>query len=53
MRRWAEGVLAFIERMAAERAGGRPATARTVALCGVAGTVAYSMIGARPLTPNP
>ncbi len=53
MRRWAEGALAFIERVAAERGGGLPATARTVALCGVAGTVAYSMIGARPLIPTP
>ena len=47
VRRWAEGTLEFIECMAAQRAGGLLATARTMALCGVAGTVAYSMIGAR------
>ncbi|KAK9825930.1 hypothetical protein WJX81_007732 [Elliptochloris bilobata] len=45
VRRWAEGAVEFIERVAAQRAGGLPAAARTVALCGVAGTVAYSMLG--------
>ncbi len=48
VRRWAQGALQFVERTATERAG-KPATARTVCLCGVAGTVAYSMIGARSL----
>ncbi len=46
VRHWAQGALQFVERTATERAG-EPASARTVCLCGVAGTVAYSMIGAR------
>lgn len=47
VRRWAERALEFIEGVAAARAGGLPAAARTLALCGVAGMVAFSMIGAR------
>ncbi|KAK9811730.1 hypothetical protein WJX72_009209 [[Myrmecia] bisecta] len=42
---WAEAAKGFVEQMARQRAGGQPATARTIAHCGLAGTVAYSMIG--------
>jgi hypothetical protein len=45
MRRWAEEAIGLIEGVAAERAGGQPATVRTVTLCGTAGLVAFSMIG--------
>ena len=45
MRRWAEEAIGLIEGVAAERAGGQPATVRTVRLCGTAGLVAFSMIG--------
>lgn len=39
----------FIEKVACERAGGLPATVRTIALCGTAGNVAYSLLGRSPL----
>ena len=44
LKRLAEQALAFVERVASQRAG-EPARARTVAFCGSQGTVAYSMIG--------
>ncbi|KAL4429588.1 hypothetical protein ABPG77_008637 [Micractinium sp. CCAP 211/92] len=45
LQRLAEAALPFIERVAARRAGGAPARARTLAFCGAGATVAYSMIG--------
>ena len=48
MRQWAEGAIALVEGIAAERAGGQPASVRTVRLCGTAGLVAFSMIGECP-----
>ena len=46
LQRWGQQIVAFIEDVAKERAGGAPATVRTIALCGTAGLVAYSMLGA-------
>lgn len=37
--------MSLLEEVAAKRAGGQPATVRTVRLCGTAGLVAFSMIG--------
>ena len=48
MRQWAEGAIALVEGIAAERAGGQPASVRTMRLCGTAGLVAFSMIGEAP-----
>ncbi len=48
MRQWAEGAIALVEGIAAERAGGQAASVRTVRLCGAAGLVALSMIGECP-----
>ena len=45
LRRWAGEAISLLEGVAAERAGGQPATVRTVRLCGTAGLVAFSMIG--------
>ncbi len=45
MRRWAGEAISALEGIAAERAGGQPASVRTVRLCGNDGLVAFSMIG--------
>ncbi|KAI3435784.1 hypothetical protein D9Q98_001842 [Chlorella vulgaris] len=45
LRRLAEAALPFVERAATQRAGGAPARARTLALCGEGTRVAYSMVG--------
>ncbi|EIE21146.1 hypothetical protein COCSUDRAFT_43486 [Coccomyxa subellipsoidea C-169] len=45
LQRWGQQVVAFIEDVAKQRAGGAPATVRTIAHCGTAGLVAYSMLG--------
>ena len=44
----AERALPWLEAMAAERAGGQAAHARTLARCGRAGRIAFSMLGKRP-----
>lgn len=46
LQRWGQQIVAFIEGVARERSGGAPATVRTIAHCGTAGLVAYSMLGA-------
>lgn len=45
----AEKALPWVDAMASARAGGAIAFARTIARCGRAGRVAYSMLGAVPL----
>lgn len=42
---WAEAALPWVEALATLRSGGKPARVRTVARCGCAGRVAFSMIG--------
>ena len=43
--RLAEQAVPFIERVAAQRAGGLAVRVRTLALCGGGATVAYSLLG--------
>ena len=43
---WAQAALPWVEALATLRSGGKPARVRTVARCGCAGRVAFSMIGA-------
>lgn len=50
LRQWAGEAISLLEEVAAKRAGGQPATVRTVRLCGAAGLVAFSMIGERSCT---
>ncbi|BDA45013.1 probable DNA-directed primase/polymerase protein at C-terminar half [Coccomyxa sp. Obi] len=45
LQRWGQQIVAFIEDVARERSGGAPATVRTIAHCGTAGLIAYSMLG--------
>lgn len=45
VRRWAGEAISSLEAIAADRAGGQPASVRTVRLCGNDGLVAFSMIG--------
>ena len=42
---WAEQAAGHVEAVATFRAGGLPASVRTIAHCGFTGTVAYSLIG--------
>lgn len=42
---WAEQAGKHVEEVATFRAGGLPASVRTIAHCGFAGTVAYSLTG--------
>ncbi|KAL0052967.1 hypothetical protein WJX82_010519 [Trebouxia sp. C0006] len=42
---WAEQAAGHVEEVATFRAGGLPASVRTVAHCGFTGTVAYSLVG--------
>ena len=51
MRAWAEGAAAFVRAVAQERAGGLAATVRTIAHCGNAGLVAYSLLGEEACPP--
>lgn len=45
MQRWGQQMVEFIEDVAKQRAGGLPATVRTIAHCGGGGLIAYSMLG--------
>lgn len=45
LQRWGQQVVAFIGDVAKQRSGGAPATVRTIAHCGTAGLIAYSMLG--------
>ena len=47
MQAWAEGAAAFVQSVAQERAGGLAVSVRTIAHCGTAGIVAYSLLGER------
>ena len=42
---WAEKAARHVEQVASFRAGGLPASVRTIAHCGFTGTVAYSLTG--------
>lgn len=42
---WAEKATGHVQEVATFRAGGLPAVVRTIAHCGFAGTVAYSLTG--------
>ena len=48
---WAEQAARHVEEVATFRAGGLPASVRTIAHCGFTGTVAYSLTGWLPLSP--
>lgn len=43
--RLAAAAVPFVERCAKQRAGGADAWVRTMAICGIDGAVAYSMLG--------
>lgn len=45
VQQWAEKAASHVQEVATFRAGGLPAVVRTIAHCGFAGTVAYSLIG--------
>ena len=45
MQEWAEKATGHVQEVATFRAGGLPAIVRTIAHCGFAGTVAYSLTG--------
>ena len=45
MQEWAEMATSHVQEVATFRAGGLPAIVRTIAHCGLAGTVAYSLTG--------
>ena len=48
---WAEQAARHVEEVATFRAGGLPASVRTIAHCGFTGTVAYSLTGWLVLSP--